>query len=133
MLSIGLYYQERKISVDSSYLPLGWLSPEGEFVQCSCYAHLSTAREIINMLVPEDLLCPSSKYNPEKPQPDVFLLDSGWASINIHLLGKREYCIYWNRYLTDFQKIFLKKYFENPEVPIDSFCRTRWESENEIS
>lgn len=94
---------------------LGWLSPDGDFIECGSYNHVSTARD----------LCARLGYHPEnfeRTADDTLLLNHGWAYI-----GKSEldYCyrIYWNRFLTEQQKAVLKEYLECDSL--DKYCKER--------
>lgn len=106
-------------------LKLGWLSPEGEFIQCQHYDHTSVANDILNRL---DNRTSYFQYH----RPDDKLLELGWVHISIDILGKRELVIYWNKFLTEIQKEFLKPYFETTLIDVSFSCKAKWEKENEI-
>lgn len=101
-------------------LKLGWLSPEGELVECRHFDHLSVARDILDSV------------HVSYDHPDDKLLELGWAHITISVLIKRELVIFWGKFLTEAQKKFLKPYFETTLIDVSFNCRANWEKENEI-
>lgn len=104
-------------------LPLGWLSPTGEFVECPVCEHTVVAVEI----------CENLNYEIKSNRCFVYddvLLTHGWVHVSRSLIGKKEYAIYWQTHLTPEQKIFLKPYFEDRDyVMFGSY--SMWERENE--
>ena len=98
----------------------GWLSPEGYFYPCPTYEHYYKAKEIIKNL--------SIKVSYDE-EPDEKLIEMKYVQIGISSLGKKEWRIYWKKFLTDEQKNFLKKYFEDIDRDVDSLSLRRWELE----
>ena len=86
-------------------MPTGWLSPNGELWKCSYYEHSATAEEICEKL--------NISYERRWQGEDEALYSLGWCKLAISSLGKKEYWVHWERPLTDYQRYFLKKYFEN--------------------
>lgn len=78
-------------------LPTGWLSPTGEFVDCSSYAHLPTADKILEELGIED------------DDSDERLFKMGWCSIHLAIFFDRGY-VFQARELTQEQIRFLEPY-----------------------
>lgn len=107
---------------------MGWLSPEGELIECGSYEHVSVARNIAYQRGYSQI-----DANGKKINPDDQLMQNGWAYIGVSDLDQ-ELRIGWNNWLTNSQKQFLKPYFEN-EVewrPINQIAKYRWEQENRI-
>ena len=104
-------------------LPLGWLSPSGEFIECDYYNHISIAHELVE------------KYGyhkvGSKPDDDI-LLYNGWVHIGITSIGKKEWAIYWENFLTEEQKNAIKPYFEDDEIPMCFVSQCKWEKENDF-
>ena len=100
-------------------LKTGWLSPSGDFWECPCYEHICTAVEIV------------SKFNYMQigKSADDILYCNGWAHIGISTFGPNEWRISWKNFLTDYQKNFLKPYFED-YYPVNSISLYRWKTEN---
>ena len=80
---------------------LGWLAPDGSFLECGCFEHVSVAKELVEKFYPNE---PSSHY-------DDVLLDKGWVHIGISAID-HDYYFWWNKFLTEPQKQFMKPYFE---------------------
>ena len=97
-------------------LKTGWLSPNGDFYPCGVYEHLSLAREILKDEI--------ANTDDEK------LHDCGFVSISISQLGVKEWRIYWKHFLTEAQKNFLKRYFED-DMAEGITTNMRWEREND--
>lgn len=93
----------------------GWLSPTGEFVECDVCDHIEAACEIAG----------------ERYRADEKLKKSGWVQITRSLMGRKEWHIYYDLYhnLTPEQIRFLRPYFENDEIPMNSIAKMRWEME----
>lgn len=103
----------------------GWLSPSGEFFQCSCFDHVPTANRIV-----EQYGYPAINTDGEILHSDDILLAHGWVHISISdFLFGHEWRVNWgwNRFLTDSQKAVLCPYFDL--LRINDMDRTRWESE----
>lgn len=93
---------------------LGWLTPYGDFVQCSYEEHLNVAERMAHFYYPEDT----------NPHADDTLLNHGWVKITMSLFDHK-YRIYWdmNKHLTIYQKQFLSKYYYNKDECGDvTFC-----------
>lgn len=98
-------------------MPTGWLAPSGILYECEIYEHHYLAAEIV-----ED-------FHSTKSAEDI-LLESGWAQITKSVIFQ-EYVIYWNNFLTDYQKNFLKPFFDNDTIKISKTCRLEFEEEME--
>lgn len=85
--------------------PIGFLSPQGEYIKCSTYEHISVARDI----------CKANGWESYHSCDDI-LLQHGYAHMTLSLLGKKEYCVYWERFLTEEQKNWFKPIFEADET-----------------
>ena len=97
-------------------LKTGWLSPNGNFYPCGCYEHIGTARKILK--------------DETASRADEKLNNCGFVSITVSQLGVKEWRIYWNHFLTEQQKNFLKPYFED-DMPVDNITKIRWSKEND--
>ena len=98
----------------------GWLSPNGDFYPCAVYDHVEVAREIID------------KVNVQRNgshHPDEILLSAGWVQISRSAIGIPSQHIYWNKFLTDYQKNFLRPYFEENDELVSSVSRIKWDKE----
>ncbi len=80
----------------------GWLSPDGEFIACKCYEHISKAEEIAKKL---DL------YDEDVPSDDV-LIEYGWIHIAMLKITECGFNFYGLR-ATEPQKNALKEFCEN--------------------
>ena len=98
----------------------GWLDPNGDFHPCEVFDHIGMAEDIINDL---------NIVSREKTASDDILLSVGWVQISRSLLGMKEQNIFWERHLTEYQKQFLKPYFEENDEPVSSIAIMRWEYE----
>lgn len=101
-------------------MELGWLSPNGDFYPCDLYDHIMIAEKLVEFY----------KY-PETYSGDIVLMNHGWVHIT-SAYGYSELHIYWDKHLTDYQKNFLKKYFEQDEFPISRISKVEWEGENNL-
>ena len=108
--------------MDNEY-KLGWLSPLGEFISCGAYEHISVAEGVCNRLN----FSPMDDNFSIKASDDI-LMNHGWAYIGISELD-HDYRIGGNKHLTDYQKNFLKKYFESDIIRVNSIARIRWDRE----
>ena len=100
-------------------LKTGWLSPIGDLFECDTYTHCRTAREIVY------------KFGyawGEYKSADNCLMAKGWAYIGISEFDY-EWRIGWGKFLTEYQKNFLKSYFEDTQRPVNIIAKARWESE----
>lgn len=98
-------------------LETGWLAPNGTFIKCGVYEHISTAYKILGV-----------DYTS---RPDEKLHDAGYAEITISQLGVKEWRVYWKNFLTEEQKNFLKPYFEDETRAMAYVSKYRWDQENE--
>ena len=111
-------------------LKQGWLSPTGEFFECSSYNHMALAHELSDPLGLPDIDPKTLRriYDDDK------LLNAGWVSIGINTYLCHEWIIAWKRTLTPEQKQFLRPYFEESEevygIPVNMCICTLWEEEN---
>lgn len=98
----------------------GWLDTAGGFYPCEVFDHVVEAERIVRNLG----LVSGTKYHA-----DEILLNNGWVQITRSLIGRKEQNIFWNRFLTEYQKNFLKPYFEENDEPISSVAIIKWERE----
>lgn len=105
-------------------LNTGWLAPDGSFYACNHYEHVETAGEIVNKYNYSEFDS-EGKHIPA----DDNLLNRGWCYIGIFLFWVHEWRIFWNKYLTEYQKRFLKPYFENGGLPVNDISKLDWEKE----
>ena len=85
--------------IDYDYI--GWLSPTANLHKCREYQHVKLAQQIIEK-------CDSETYKPY----DETLLDAGWVKISVTRPSKLYY-IDFNRFLTTFQKKWIKDIFQD--------------------
>jgi hypothetical protein len=100
----------------------GWLAPNGDFYPCETFEHIAVAEELVDKL---DIHI-GLKYHA-----DDILMESGWVKITRSLLGVKEQNIFWDKFLTEYQKKFLKPYFEENDELIGAIAIMRWEYEND--
>ena len=100
-------------------LSCGWLSPSGTFVECKYFEHDAVANELVEKY--------GYKHGTIRNSGDM-LIHFGWVRISISLLMHKEWHIEWERALTEYQKNFIKDYFEN-EFPVSFGTRCKWERE----
>lgn len=100
-------------------LKLGWLSPEGKFIELENKSCFKKAKEILNSL--------DISYRGQ--EPDELLIEQGWCSVDVGKYWKKDYQIWWNKNLTSKQKEFLIPYF-NDETKASYVSRKKWEKEN---
>ena len=86
-------------------MPTGWLSPDGDLWKCDYYEHDATAEEICEKL--------NISHNTGFFDRDRTLYSLKWCKLAISILGTKQYWVHWERPLTDYQRNFLKEYFEN--------------------
>ena len=98
----------------------GWLAPNGDFYECAVFDHIDTARNILDKLTVE---------RNGKHYPDEILLSAGWVQITRSLLGIKEQNIFWEKFLTEYQKQFLRPYFEENDEPISFVALMKWQNE----
>jgi hypothetical protein len=102
----------------------GWLAPNGDFYPCEVYDHVEVAREIIDKLnVPRD-----GRYHS-----DDILWSSGWVKITRFFLGVKEQGIVWDKFLTEYQKQFLRPYFEENDELVSFASKARWDREMDLN
>lgn len=79
----------------------GWLSPDGEFIECGPRDHVNEADEIAEKLGIFDLTRSS----------DDVLLDNGWIRISFLTFFEHGYVFsFMKESATEYQKTFLEKY-----------------------
>ncbi len=93
-------------------LNLGWLSPNGELIKCDFMDHSKVADELV-----EKYKYPSTREDYYRS--DDVLMRNGWVHITMSMFNHKLH-IYWDKYLTDLQKIYLKPIFEDYKEDIDS-------------
>lgn len=106
-------------------LKSGWLAPDGEFFPVKFGAHYIVARDIVGE---RGYRATASKE--VRNYPDNILLERGWVRISMSDFHFRSYAnIEWTNFLTDYQKNFLRSYFEEPEIIMPDAMRLHWLSE----
>lgn len=98
----------------------GWLSPNGEFYPCATFDHIEVAEDIISKVG----IQANGVYHP-----DDVLMSAGWVHITRSSLGMKEQNVFWDKFLTEHQKRFLKPYFEENDEPVSDVAKARWEYE----
>lgn len=98
----------------------GWLAPNGDFYPCEVFDHIGAAEDIIDRL--------NIQINGRYSSDDI-LWHSGWVKITRSSIGMKEQNIVWEKYLTEYQKNFLKPYFEENDGQISSTAIILWEHE----
>ena len=91
----------------------GWLSPTGEFFPCETCEHNRVAQELTG----------EYRFADDK------LIKKGWVQISQDLIMKNKCHIFWNQHLSWEQIVFLRPYFENGGILMESYLRKRWEKE----
>lgn len=99
----------------------GWLDPTGTFYPCKVFEHVEMANDLVDLLKIE-----SPTYHGDET-----LLKNGWVQITRSLLGVKEQNIFWEKFLTEYQKQFLRPYFEENDEPVSSTAMKRWEFETD--
>ena len=107
-------------------LKTGWLSPTGEFFEAGLYEHYSLAQKLS-----DGLSMPSYDFKRERSiSADDQLLNAGWAYVGIGVYFEHEWRIGWGMQpLTPEQRAFLKPYFEDSDIPMNTVAKERWELE----
>lgn len=96
----------------------GWLAADGTFFPCKVYDHLETAKE----------LC--EQFNLPYQYAEDALLECGWVQISISYLFEYGYHIMWYNHLTDYQKNFLRPYFEGERgLNVTESTQRNWDLE----
>ena len=98
----------------------GWLAPNGDFYECAVFDHIDVARNILDKI---------AVHRNGKCHPDEILLSAGWVQITRSMLGIKEQNIFWEKFLTEYQKQFLRPYFEENDEPISSVAAMKWQYE----
>lgn len=101
-------------------LKTGWLAPDGTFIYCKTQDHFYMANEI------------AEKYGYLQPlgiSVDDLIMNYGWVHISISTFLSHEWHIWWNKPLTEYQKNFLRPYFEESEIPVSIGAQACWERE----
>lgn len=106
-------------------LEQGWLSPTGEFFKCNSYDHIEKAKELAENLNLPDIDSKTGRIISADDQ----LLFAGWVYIGISVFLCHEWRVGWHRSLSQEQIQFLRPYFEQEDIPMNSFCKTHWEEE----
>lgn len=100
----------------------GWLSPAGCFCPCEVYEHYDTAVKLVARIYPEIM---------DDECEDVTLLKRGWVQITRSQMGQKTQNIYWDKFLTEPQKQFLRPYFEENNELVASISVQKWKFETE--
>lgn len=105
-----------------NYMPTGWLAPNGTLYNCDICDHFYLASKIVKIF--------DYNFNSTESNEDL-LLKHGWVRITRSLMSG-EYVIYWDNFLTEYQKNYLKPYFEDDTIKISKSCRLDFEEEMEM-
>lgn len=100
----------------------GWLAPNGDFYPCEVFDHVGVAEDIIDKLNVQK----GGRYHS-----DDILLYGGWVKITRSLLVVKEQNIVWDKFLTEYQKQFLRPYFEENDEPVSWVAQKRWDYETD--
>lgn len=100
---------------------IGWLSPDGSFFKCSSYDHTDTAEELVGKLN-----YPKVSMENRYIHADDNLMSHGWCYVGVSDFQHNEWRISWNKFLTEYQKQFLKSYFENEDINISRLSMWKW-------
>lgn len=100
----------------------GWLAPNGDFYKCEVFDHVGVAADIIDKLNIQR----GGRYHS-----DDILLSGGWVKITRSLLGVKEQNIVWDKFLTEYQKQFLRPYFEKNDELVSWVAKKRWDYETD--
>lgn len=100
-------------------MKIGWLSPSGELFELQGGEHLWGARILLEKM----------GYTNEIYRPDDFLMSLGYVHITYSLMYTKTLRIHWNRSLTPEQIRFLRPYFEQTEISIESWDLERFQKE----
>lgn len=107
-------------------LKTGWLSPTGEFFETGLYEHNEAARRITENIG----ICDYDFKTNRRISADEQLLRTGWAFIGIGVYFEHEWRIGWGELpLTPEQRAFLRPYFEESDIPVNSIAKYRWEEQ----
>lgn len=102
------------------------VSSRWKLFKCHSYDHIAKAKEIVDKLG-------YSYIGPEgkRVHADDNLMAHGWCYIGISCFMYHEWRIGWEKFLTEYQKQFLKPYFEESDLPVNDFAVMKWEQETE--
>lgn len=95
-------------------MPIGWLSPTGEMLECGSYGYCTSAIDIME------------KYEyPKFYSADETLIAHQWVQITRSSIFGHDYNIYYNlsKGLTIDQIHFLRPYLDDENCPIDPIIR----------
>lgn len=102
---------------------IGWLDPTGAMIECSYLDHLQAAKDLVDLY---------HYPNPDHLQADDVLLAHGWVHITRSVLGQPKYQIWWANILTEYQKYYLRPYFDENEAKVSFENLCKWEAEQEV-
>lgn len=102
-------------------LSCGWLASDGSFTPCAWADHTAVAADLVDKFGYKSI-----------ERPDDTLLKHRWVKISMSLLGRKEWCIMWEGFLTEYQRYFLKDYQES-EFPLSfgTICKFEMEEFND--
>lgn len=104
----------------------GWLSPTGEFYECSSFDHIVLAKDLAEKQSVPDIDARSHRIIPD----DERLMMAGWVYIGISSFRCHEWRIGWKRSITPEQIRFLRPYFEDGTfLPVNELSKQRWMEE----
>lgn len=102
-------------------IPFGWLSPAGEMVECEFMEHGAMADKLVGKY----------KY-PTTPEDyyrsDDVLMRNGWVHITMSIFDHK-FRIYWDKFLTEPQKSYLKPIFAENKEDIETIYLHIFEDE----
>ena len=105
-------------------LKTGWLSPTGEFFEAGVYEHL----EVSHGLASKTNIPDYDFQKGRRISDDEKLLRSGWVYVGSSFLS-HEWRVAWGRRMTPEQRLFLRPYFEDKDLPMNAVAKDRWELE----
>ena len=107
-------------------LETGWLSPLGEFFEAGLYEHIEVAKRLAEGMN----LCDYDFKTNRRISADEQLERAGWVYIGIGVYFAHEWRIGWGELpLTPEQRVFLRPYFEDSDIPMNEVAKDRWELE----
>lgn len=107
-------------------LTYGWLSPDGEFIECNFYDHLDKAREIYPTVIKALGKTASTK---DLYAADDGLLNLGWTKITRSEFTREWYIICYK--FTKAQYDILKPLIENERIePLSKYRFEEYEDKN---
>ena len=105
----------------NTQLQTGWLDCDGTLVTCDVYDHSFFATQLVEKY--------GYPYFMEGAASDI-LLKHGWVQITISSWPRKEWRVFWKRFLTEAQIKFLEPYF-NDVLPVSKWDYNKFINERE--